>query len=362
IADEVLDPEMLTIGFARRFATYKRGTLLLRDLERLARILTNHDRPVQIVFAGKAHPQDNEGKELIRQIVQLSKQDRFRHRVVFLEDYDMAVARYLVQGADIWLNTPRRPLEASGTSGMKVAMNGGLNLSVLDGWWCEGYRGNNGWAIGKGEVYQDLEYQNEVESRALFDLLEKEIIPLFYERGADGIPRGWVAWMKASMQSLSGQFSTDRMVQDYTERFYMPALQEWQRFSADNLRLSAEFGLWRDGIIRSWSQLAIVDVQAEAPGEVAIGTMIPIQTRIRCNGIPVEHLAVDAYFGVLDSRGAIVGGELIPLALEPGEGELHTFSGEIECRFSGRHGFMVRVMPIHPEGGTFYEPGLITWG
>ncbi|HEU0264134.1 MAG TPA: alpha-glucan family phosphorylase, partial [Geobacterales bacterium] len=152
IADEVLDPEMLTIGFARRFATYKRGTLLLRDLERLARILTNHDRPVQIVFAGKAHPQDNEGKELIRQIVQLSKQDRFRHRVVFLEDYDMAVARYLVQGVDIWLNTPRRPLEASGTSGMKVAMNGGLNLSVLDGWWCEGYRGNNGWAIGKGEV------------------------------------------------------------------------------------------------------------------------------------------------------------------------------------------------------------------
>ena len=200
VADEVLDPDILTIGFARRFATYKRGTLLLRDLDRLAKILNDPDRPVQIIFAGKAHPADHHGKELIRQIVQLSNQERFRHRVVFLEDYDLGVARHLVQGVDVWLNTPRRPMEASGTSGMKVAFNGGLNMSVLDGWWCEGYKGNNGWAIGKGEVYDDIEYQNEVEGRAIYDLLEKEIVPLFYDRDPEGIPRGWIACMKASMQ------------------------------------------------------------------------------------------------------------------------------------------------------------------
>ena len=177
-AEEVLDPEVLTIGFARRFATYKRGTLLLRDLDRLSRILNNPEMPVQIIFAGKAHPQDQEGKELIRQIVQASHQERFRHRIVFIEDYDMEVARHLVQGVDVWLNTPLRPMEASGTSGMKVAFNGGLNMSVLDGWWCEGYQGNNGWAIGKGEVYEDIEYQNQVESRAIYDLLEKEVVPL----------------------------------------------------------------------------------------------------------------------------------------------------------------------------------------
>ncbi|HEX9078654.1 MAG TPA: alpha-glucan family phosphorylase, partial [Desulfuromonadaceae bacterium] len=190
VADEVLDPDILTIGFARRFATYKRGTLLLRDLDRLARILNDLERPVQIIFAGKAHPADHHGKELIRQIVQLSHQERFRHRVVFLEDYDLGVARHLVQGVDVWLNTPRRPMEASGTSGMKVAFNGGLNLSVLDGWWVEGYKNNNGWAIGRGEVYEDVEYQNEVEGRAIYDLLENEVVPLFYDRGPDGIPRG----------------------------------------------------------------------------------------------------------------------------------------------------------------------------
>ena len=223
-AEEVLDPEVLTIGFARRFATYKRGTLLLRDLDRLSRILNNPEMPVQIIFAGKAHPQDQEGKELIRQLVQVSHQERFRHRIVFIEDYDMEVARHLVQGVDVWLNTPLRPMEASGTSGMKVAFNGGLNLSVLDGWWCEGYQGNNGWAIGKGEVYEDVEYQNQVESRATYDLLEKEVVPLFYDRGSDGVPRAWVATMKASMQSLCPVFSTDRMVQEYAELSYHPLL------------------------------------------------------------------------------------------------------------------------------------------
>jgi len=190
---------------------------------------------VQIIFAGKAHPHDTEGKELIRQIVQVSHQERFRHRIVFIEDYDMQVARHLVQGADVWMNTPRRPMEASGTSGMKVAFNGGLNLSILDGWWCEGYQGNNGWAIGKGEVYADLEYQNQVESGALYDLLEKEVVPLFYQSAADGIPRDWVTMVKSSMQSLCPVFSTDRMVEEYAQLFYIPSCQQWSKLEADDL-------------------------------------------------------------------------------------------------------------------------------
>ena len=176
----MLDPEALTIGFARRFATYKRGTLIFRNLDRLAAIINNKDRPVQIVFAGKAHPRDHGGKELIAEILHIARRPEFRRRIVFLEDYDINVARYLVQGVDVWLNNPRRPLEASGTSGMKVCCNGGLNLSILDGWWVEGYAQDNGWAIGAGEEYTDLTYQDDVESRAIYDLLEQEIVPLFY--------------------------------------------------------------------------------------------------------------------------------------------------------------------------------------
>jgi starch phosphorylase len=186
-AEEVLDPDALTIGFARRFATYKRGTLMFRSLERLSAILGNKDRPVQFIFAGKAHPRDHGGKELIAEILHMARRPEFRRRVAFIEDYDINVARYLVQGVDIWLNNPRRPLEASGTSGMKVTVNGGLNLSILDGWWVEGYQQDNGWAIGSGEEYTDLTYQDDVESRAIYDLLEQEIVPLFYTRSSDGL-------------------------------------------------------------------------------------------------------------------------------------------------------------------------------
>lgn len=362
-AEEVLDPDILTIGFARRFATYKRGTLLLRDLERLARILNHPERPVQIIFAGKAHPADHHGKELISQIVRLSHQERFRHRIVFIEDYDMGVARRLVQGVDVWLNTPRRPMEASGTSGMKVAFNGGLNMSVLDGWWCEGYQANNGWAIGRGEVYDDMEYQNEVESRAMYDLLEEEIVPLFYDRGPDGIPRGWVASMKASMQSLCPVFSTDRMVQEYTRHCYTTSHQMWGKLTGNDLALAVDLSAWKERMHRLWHQVRIEEVAAETAREVAVGATVPVRARIRSGEILPSEIAVEAYFGVLDSRGAITGGELVTLepAGESGPG-VHLFDGLIECRFCGRHGFMLRVMPKHAELGAVYEPGLLLWG
>ncbi|WP_224983757.1 alpha-glucan family phosphorylase [Geomonas agri] len=361
-AGNILDPEILTIGFARRFATYKRGTLLLHDKERLERILNNPERPVQIVFAGKAHPADHQGKELIRQIVQLAQQEKFRRRIVFLEDYDISVARRLVQGVDIWLNTPLRPQEASGTSGMKVAFNGGLNMSILDGWWCEGYRGNNGWAIGRGEVYDDLAYQNEVESRAIYDLLEKEIVPLFYNRGSDGVPRGWTAFMKASMQTLCPVFSTDRMVQEYARRCYLPAFENWERLNRDDLRLAVELARWKERLHGVWGGLAIVAVQAQCEREVTVGQKVPISVQIMPGEVPLSEIAVEVYFGVLDSRGAIMGGEVVPLDPAPDPEKVGHFGGELECRFCGRHGFLLRVMPRHPELGTVYDPGLILWG
>jgi starch phosphorylase len=362
-AEEVLDPEVLTIGFARRFATYKRGTLLLRDQDRLARILNNPEMPVQFIFAGKAHPQDHEGKELIRQIVQASHQERFRHRIVFIEDYDMEVARHLVQGVDVWLNTPLRPMEASGTSGMKVAFNGGLNMSILDGWWCEGYQGNNGWAIGKGEVYADIDYQNQVEGRALYDLLEKEVVPHFYEKSSDGVPRSWVATMKASLQSLCPVFSTDRMVQEYAGRSYLPAYRQWKRLVDDELELALDLSRWKERIFNAWPQVRIEQAQAEVTDSIAVGSIVPVSAHVALGEIPADEVAVEGYFGVLDPTGNIEGGETVELKMNSilGQGRFE-FSGAFECRFCGRHGFMLRIMPRHKILGNIYEPGYLIWG
>ena len=228
----VLNTRALTIGFARRFATYKRADLILQDLERLKAILLYAERPVQIIFAGKAHPKDREGKDVLKAVVSACQREELRRNLVFIEDYDLVVARYLVQGVDVWLNTPRRGMEASGTSGMKVVPNGGLNLSILDGWWCEGYRPEAGWAIGKGEDYADHAYQDAVESSALYDLLENDVVPLFYGRAADGLPRAWIARMKRSMRLLTPVFSTNRMLWEYAERYYVPAARCYERLSA----------------------------------------------------------------------------------------------------------------------------------
>jgi starch phosphorylase len=234
MANEVLEPKALTIVFARRFTEYKRPTLILHDSKRLLRLLTNRDRPVQIVFAGKAHPDDKIGKQLIRQIVHFVKRKRLHRQVVFIEDYDITLARYLVQGADIWLNTPRRPLEACGTSGMKAAANGVLNISVLDGWWAEAYQPSIGWATGREEDYEDYEHQDEVESQSIYDLLEREIIPLFYDRDDDGLPRGWIRQMKAAMRTICPEFSSARMVREYCQQFYTPAAEQYQHWLSAN--------------------------------------------------------------------------------------------------------------------------------
>jgi len=221
--DTALDQDTLTIAFARRFATYKRANLLLQDEKRLESIINNNKFPVQFIFAGKAHPKDNEGKELIKRLFQFASKPEVRDKFVFLEDYDMHLARHLLQGADVWLNTPRRPYEACGTSGIKAAMNGVLNVSILDGWWCEGYSEERGWRIGKGEEYQDHSYQDAVESQALYNVLENEVIPCFYDRKNGDLPACWLTKMKNSMKMAMESFCSLRMVSDYEKRYYNPA-------------------------------------------------------------------------------------------------------------------------------------------
>ncbi|MFL7808992.1 MAG: alpha-glucan family phosphorylase [Anaerolineae bacterium] len=361
---EVLDPKALTIGFARRFATYKRATLLLRDPQRLAKILDAPDRPVQIIYAGKAHPQDNAGKELIAQIVKLAQQGPpFRRRLVFLEDYDMTIARYLVQGADVWLNTPRRPREASGTSGMKAAANGVLNLSVLDGWWDEAYEPGVGWALGRGETYDDPEYQDQVESEALYNLLERDVVPTFYDQGPDGLPRRWITLMKSSIGTLCHFFNTHRMVQQYTECFYLPAATRAQQLSAEGMQRARALAAWKARVLQNWARIQIRSVHAAWDDEVQVGDQLSIQVAVQLGELAPEDVVVEVYMGRVDVDGEIVDAEATALASSGTDGEgNHLFEANaIPCQKSGLHGYTVRVLPHHPDLVTPFLPGLIVW-
>jgi starch phosphorylase len=363
-SDEVLDPEALTIGFARRFATYKRGTLIFRNLERLAGIVNNKDGPVQIIFAGKAHPRDHGGKELIAEILHIARRPEFRRRVVFLEDYDINMARYLTQGVDVWLNNPRRPLEASGTSGMKVCSNGGLNLSILDGWWCEGYAGDNGWAIGAGEEYTDLTYQDDIESRAIYDLLEQEIIPTFYNRSSDGLPRAWLRMMKRSMSTCCPVFNTSRMVQEYMDKGYWPASQRFAGLAAENLKRAAALAQWRRNLQRGWGGVRVENVEAVGADPMHVGSELQVKARVQLGGISPEDLEVQLFHGLVDSFGEIPHPRTVTMSHNgpPTAGTSWQFVGTIPCRASGQYGYAVRVLPRNKDLSNPYEPGLVCWG
>jgi starch phosphorylase len=362
-ADEVLDPEALTIGFARRFAPYKRATLLFRDLDRFRKLITNKQRPVQFIFAGKAHPNDGAGKELIKQIAAVCSQGEFRRKVVFLENYDMSLARVMVQGVDVWLNNPLRLHEASGTSGMKVPANGGLNLSCLDGWWPEAYDGENGWAIGDGRVYDDLAYQDHVECESLYNLLEREIIPLFYERTADDLPRGWVARVKASMKTICPVFNTNRMLRDYTTKMYLPAATRARKVSTDGFSLAKSLATWKERIRRYWHEIRIADVQTDSQEILKVGDALSLRVKVHLGPISVDDIAVEVYHGPLNTDGEITSGHAARLNFERHEenGE-HWFEGRIPCEQSGRNGFAVRVVPSHEDLADRYDQGLVVWG
>ncbi|MEA1997003.1 MAG: alpha-glucan family phosphorylase, partial [Gemmatimonadota bacterium] len=364
LADEVLEPGALTIGFARRFATYKRATMILKDRERLKRILTDNERPVQFIFAGKAHPRDEEGKALIRQIIHFSRDPDIRRRVVFLENYDMIVSRYMVQGVDVWLNTPRRPMEASGTSGMKVVLNGGLNLSILDGWWCEGYEidRNVGWTIGKGEDYDDLNLQDEIEASALYDLLENDVVPLFYNRGEDRLPRRWIEKIKASISMLTPVFNTDRMVKEYFERFYLPAAGNCYKLAENDFSRARELAAWRKKVIAQWQSVKIDKVTADTSMEYSVGAKMNVKAEVRLGSLEHGDVAVEVYYGPLNQKREITGAKTVLMECKEKCGDKkHLFECSIACTNSGQHGFTVRVLPKHEDMVYPYELGLISW-
>jgi starch phosphorylase len=361
-ASEALHPQALTIGFARRFATYKRGDLILKDPKRLARILNDPQRPVQIIFAGKAHPQDQIGKEVIRNIIHLANLPEFRLRMAFIEDYDLNVARYMVQGSDVWLNNSRRPLEACGTSGMKAAANGALNMSVLDGWWAEGYQTGVGWAIGSGEEYENSDYQDQVEGQAIYDLLERYVVPLFYDRGRDNLPRGWIGMMRNSMRTLAARFNSHRMVEDYVHRFYVPSALNWKQIGLNGFEGARQLNSWADRMRANWSQLQILEKRADIGSGVQVGQMLRVEVRMRLGVLSPKDLAVDIYYGPVDSKADLLDRETIPLKDFTQQKNETIFRGEIPCQEVGRFGFRVRILPAHPLLVNPYSLGLILWG
>ncbi|MFN8535763.1 MAG: alpha-glucan family phosphorylase [Dehalococcoidia bacterium] len=360
-ASQSLDPRALTIGFARRFAMYKRATLLFRDPDRLARILNNPTQPVQIIIAGKAHPQDEPAKALIREIIHLFRRDDIRGKVAFIENYDMTVAKRLIQGCDIWLNTPLRPQEASGTSGMKAACNGVLHVSIRDGWWAEAYKPGLGWAIGGQEVYSSIDAQNEVESELLYDLLEQEIVPTFYDRTRD-VPRRWVQLMKNSITELAPFFNTDRMAEQYLEQTYIPGAQRTSVLDADNQRRARELAAWKLSLAGRWAQIRIDGVEAADLTEVPVGSTLEVRARVFLGEVQPDEVAVEAFYGPIDGRRQVTDGKTA--LLEPidrdGQGG-YLFGGRISLDSSGMVGYGVRVVPRHPDLHDAYEMRLIRW-
>lgn len=361
---EFLNPEALTIGFARRFAPYKRAGLLFSDPDRLLRIISDKRRPVQFIFAGKAHPRDLLGKEIIKKVVHQARSEGFRRNLVFLEDYDINVARYLVQGVDVWLNTPRRPNEACGTSGMKAAANGVLNLSVLDGWWPEAYDGTNGWAIGNEEEYEDIAYQDQTDADSLYDILEKEVIPIFFDRGPDGLPHAWVEMMKNSMVKICGRFNSHRMIEEYMEDYYVQAGLAHQILGENRQARARELRDWKLRIRSLWNDIKILDVSLPKGDHVSLGEVLEVTTYVRLGHISAEEVVVDLCHGIaaVDSDKLINRNVTAMVQSEESSDGVYCFKGTIPCEETGVYAYRIRVLPFHPYLFNQLSMNLITWG
>ncbi len=359
--NEILNPEILTIGFARRFATYKRGTLIFRDIERIKKILSNKEMPVQIIFAGKAHPKDNMGKDFIKQVYQIAQKEEFRNNIVFVEDYDLHTAHYLVQGVDVWLNNPIRPLEASGTSGMKVNFNGGLNCSILDGWWDEKSEDDNGWNIGRGEEYEDPEYRDSVEASQLYDILETDMVPLYYKRGKDGLPHDWVKKMKTSMQTLCPVFNTNRMVMEYTEKFYIPGGQQFFNLSANNFAKARGLAKWKEELRKNWNGVKVNQISAETTGDIKVGTSIKVQAMIDGSWLKHEDLLVEIYYGYSRGKKDLECTAAVKMEYKGNRDKDFIFEGLIKTEASGTINYTVRVLPKNGDLNVKFQPNMIKW-
>ncbi|GHO76156.1 alpha-1,4 glucan phosphorylase [Ktedonobacter sp. SOSP1-85] len=358
--EQFLDPKAFIIGFARRFATYKRAALLFRDLERLKRLLNNPERPVQIVFAGKAHPADDPGKALIEQIYRASRSPEFKGKIVFLENYDIDMARYLVSGTDLWLNTPIRPYEASGTSGQKAALNGQPNCSILDGWWAEGFNGENGWAIGEEREYHDQEIQAEADSIALYRLLEEEVVPSFFERGESGVPHRWVGTMKEAIRTCTPQYSMRRMVKEYTQRYYVPEIEQSVQVGENSYEEVRALATWKERVQKYWDGVQLY-VQGQREGQLSLGEGITVKAWVRLNNLAPEDISVELVYGETRDELAIPQ-HTIPMEYSKREQDgAYRFEAHLQPEDSGSIAYNVRVVPTHPLLKGKYEMGLIRW-
>ncbi len=365
-AEQLLDPQIFTIGFARRFSTYKRGNLIFSDPDRLDRIINNDKFPVQLIISGKAHPLDSPGKEIIKLIVGHCSEERFRQRIVFIEDYDINIGRYLVQGTDVWLNTPRRPQEASGTSGMKAALNGVLNTSILDGWWDEGYCTDVGFKIGSSEEYDNVETQDHFDTQSLYNTLEREIIPLFYEKNEIGLPSRWIAKMKNSIRMAGEKFTAQRMLMDYTHRFYVPAIGAASRLQSDNFDITRQVTAWVERMSQSWDSISIKDVEIPDLGSTLyVGQTFPISIKVFLGKIRPDDVDVEIVAGMLDSQEKIRAFSPVTAGLNGSAPEntdgVYIFRGEVVCHESGRFGVTARIIPRNENLPHTIKPKLISW-
>ncbi len=343
-----LNPNALTIGFARRFATYKRATLIFRDLERLTQLLNNPERPVQLIFAGKAHPADKEGQDLIKYIHEVSMKPQFKGKIFLLENYNIAMSRYLISGVDVWLNNPRRPMEASGTSGQKASVNGVINFSVLDGWWAEGYNQKNGWTIGDNTEYQSYEEQDIADSESLYNTLENKIIPLYYEnKKEDGVSDKWMEMFKNSIISTGGKYSTSRMVIDYTRDYYME-LANLSKNHYQNLDEVIDFTNWKKNLYASWKDIKITqnnnldNITIDAGNQIEVHCIVDLPENIDCNSIRTE-----VYYGKILENGIMEQIQTVPMNLieQDDENRTYKYSAKIELKTGGNYGYTFRVMP-----------------
>lgn len=359
-AGGLLDPKALTLGFARRFATYKRATLIFKDEERLLRLLSNPERPVQILFSGKAHPADEPGKGLIQHIYHLSQRPEFSGKIVFVENYDMNIARHLVSGVDLWLNNPRRPHEASGTSGQKAALCGSPNFSVLDGWWVEGFNGKNGWSIGEEREYKDEATQDDADVQNLYTTLEETIIPLYYERDSSGIPKGWLAVMKEAIRTCAPEFSMRRMVKDYTEQYYLPAAANGIQFRAESFAQARAIAAWKGQLGQRWQSLHI-QAESNGVGQITVGESLNVRAKVWLNGVNRDEVGVEIVAGAPQRSGQLLNPITMPMNPVGEENGAIIYEGAITPDDSGVIALGVRARPVHPALINSNETGINRW-
>ncbi len=359
--DNVLDPDVLTIGFARRVPSYKRLTLMLRDTDRLRELLLHPERPIQIVIAGKAHPADDGGKRLIQELVRFSDDPQVRHRIVFLPDYDIAMATTLYPGCDVWLNNPIRPLEASGTSGMKAALNGALNLSILDGWWDEWYDGENGWAIPSADAIDDPDRRDDIEANALYDLIETDVAPTFYQRGDDGLPHRWIERVRHTLQTLGPKVLASRMVSEYVTRLYTPAAIASRTFVRDDYALGRDLAEWKARVRGGWSGVCVEHVEASGIGDMpALGAPLHVRAYVRLGDLRPEDVLVQVVFGRVDEQDLLVAPNTVDLRSEESQDGIRwLFVGDVCLERTGPFGYTVRVLPRHDGLVSPVEMGLL---